>query len=190
MTELQNGTREETFLRRREWEKTHTAQGKPPEYNVELRGILDHQSFVEGVECNTVGIYPSNESDFWAHLWETRTKSLLWQPRRRSLFWAIIRHHFTPLKFWILFIASMGVFGTIFFKMTFLSWYMGIVVFLVFVVVSFLGYLFYFVFKGIEHGDQLMQRLTSACVSDKLLYLEGLEKNLLKVVLLENWYTK
>ena len=65
--------------------------------------------------------------------------------------------------------------------------------FLIFVAVSFLVGIVYIalrVMNSLELGDQLMQGLTSACVSDKRLYEEGIENELLRVVLLENWYTK
>ena len=87
----------------------------------------------------------------------------------------------------------MGVFGIYIFRMTSLPWQPGIIAFLAFVAVSFLGcvvYLASIVVDKMNRGDQLMQRLTSACVSDKQFYVEGLEKKLLKVLLLENWYAK
>ena len=181
MTELQNETREET-LRLLEWERTHTTREKPPYYNVEFSRPLDHQSFVEGVECEAVGICPSNRSDFLSYLWETQTKSLFWKPRRRLLFLVIMWYHFWTWTFWILYIASVGVLGTTFFMMESLLWYLKIVVFLAFVVVSFLLFINYFIEYFIHIEYQLFQRLTSACVSDKWLYLEVLEKKLFKLV--------
>ncbi len=191
MTELQNETREET-LRLLEWERTHTTREKPPYSNAEFRKPLDYQSFIEGVEYEDehLGILPSNRSDFLSYLWETRTKNLLWRPRRRLLFLMIMWYHFWAWTVWILYIASVGVLGTTFFLMVSLQWYLEIVVFLVFVVVSFLFFINYFFEYLIDIEYQLIQRLTSACVSDKWLYLEGLEKKLFKLVLPAHIFTK